>query len=150
MPKLFFLDTGLASYLLGYKKPDNLHTSPHYGPLLENFVITECLKQAAWADDEYRFWHFRDRARNEVDLVIENDSGDIVGVEVKASASIRRDDFKGLVHLADYARRNFRRGIVLYAGANLLPIRIAETTFQAVPLSNLLRPSLHHPRAAPG
>ena len=52
---------------------------------METLVFSELLKQASWAEDEYRFWHFRDRSHHEVDIVIENSEGRVVGVEVKAS-----------------------------------------------------------------
>jgi len=137
MPKLHFLDTGLVCHLLGQKKPGPLQTSQFYGALLETLVVTELLKQATWAEDEYRFWHFRDRAGHEVDVVVENSAGEVVGVEVKASATIKSEDFRGLVHLADYAGVKLHRGVVFYSGANLLPVRIAGHTFHAVPLSYL-------------
>jgi len=137
MPKLHFLDTGLACHLLGQKKPGTFHTSRFYGALLETLVITEFFKQATWAQDDYRFWHFRDRAGNEVDVVVENSAGEVVGVEVKASATIHLEDFRGLAHLADYATGKMHRGVIFYSGANLLPVRVAEHTFHAVPLSYL-------------
>lgn len=139
LPKVYFIDTGLACHLLGYKKPAVLYTSSHYGALLETFVAMECTKQTGWAEDDYRLWHFRDRGRNEVDLVVENSAGKIVGLEVKASATVRSEDFTGLAHLKTYAGADFHRGVVLYAGADLLPIRIAGQRFHAVPLSYLGR-----------
>lgn len=137
MPKLHFIDTGLACHLLGQKKPSTLHTSRFYGSLLETLVVSELFKHATWAEDEYRFWHFRDRAKNEVDVVLENSAGEIVGLEVKASTTINLEDFRGLANLAAYAGEKMRRGVVFYTGANLLPFRVAEHTFHAVPLSYL-------------
>lgn len=137
MPKVHFLDTGLACHLLGQKEPHALYTSPHYGPLVETLVATDLLKQAGWADNEYRFWHFRDRARNEVDLVVENSEGRVVGVEVKASGTIRSEDFRGLGHLSDYTEGKMHRGVVIYSGEHLLPVQVSGRTFHAVPLSYL-------------
>ena len=57
----------------------------------------------------------------EVDIVIENEAGEIVGVEVKASASCGANDFKGLRVLKQATGRKFRRGIVLYAGKERAP-----------------------------
>jgi len=137
LPKLHFLDTGLACHLLGQRTPNALCTAPYYGALLETMVVTELVKQAAWAEDEYRYWHFRDRRGHEVDLVVENTVGQLVGVEVKASSTFRSEDFAGLAHLADYSHGKMLRGIVLYAGANLLPVKVGGHTFHAVPLSYL-------------
>ncbi len=83
-------------------------------------AVTELMKHTAWAEDEYRFWHFRDRRSHEVDLVVENTAGQLVGAEVKASTGIRSEDFAGLVHFANYSHGKMHRGIVLYAGANLI------------------------------
>lgn len=137
MPKLHFLDTGLACYLLGQKKIETFHISQFFGALLETFVVTELFKQSVWAEDEYRFWHFRDHAKNEVDLVIENSAGEIVGVEVKASATVKPEDFRGLIQLAEYAKGKMLRGVIFYSGEHLLPIQIAGHSFHAVPLGYL-------------
>lgn len=49
MPKLHFVDTGLASHLLGLRNEARLLLSPHYGALLETLVFMECAKHAEWA-----------------------------------------------------------------------------------------------------
>ncbi len=61
MPKLHTVDTGLACYLLGLKKPPQLLTSEFYGGLLESFVVMECFKHIAWAEESVNIYHFRDR-----------------------------------------------------------------------------------------
>ena len=57
----------------------------------------------------------------EVDLVLENSAGQVVGIEVKASATVKSDDFRGLRALADMAGDRFVRGMVLYTGPETLP-----------------------------
>ena len=94
MPKLHFVDTGLASHLLDLRTEDRLLTSPHYGALLETLLFIECAKHAEWAEEEVGLYHFRDKRKREVDIVLERPDGRIVGVEVKASATVRRQDFK--------------------------------------------------------
>lgn len=138
MPKLHFIDTGLACHLLGLKKPELLHTSQFFGGLVENFVFSELLKHATWADEDVRFYHFRDTARHEVDLVIERSDGGVVGVEVKASMTVKAEDFIGLTHLADYAKGKFLHGVLLYAGELEVPFHVGPYTFRAVPLSLVL------------
>lgn len=116
MPKLHFVDTGLASHLLGLRTEDRLLTSPHYGALLETLVFMECAKHAEWADEEVRLYHFRDKRKREVDIVLERTGGGIVGVEVKPSATIRREDFKGLSTLAELSGAAFEHGVLFYTG----------------------------------
>lgn len=138
MPKLHFVDTGLACYLLGLKHAETLHTSQFFGGLVENFVYAELLKHAAWAAEEVNFYHFRDTAKHELDLVIERSDGKVVGVEVKASMTVKTEDFSGLASFADYAGEKFLHGILFYSGDNVLPFRIQEATYHAVPISTLL------------
>ena len=52
--------------------------------------------------------------------VLEAADGSIVGVEVKAGATVRRDDFRGLRLLAEKAGNRFRAGIVVYTGQESL------------------------------
>jgi predicted AAA+ superfamily ATPase len=138
MPKLHFVDTGLACWLLGLKHAETLHTSQFFGGLVENFVYTELLKHAAWAEDEVNFYHFRDTAKHELDLVIERSDGKVIGVEVKASMTVKTEDFSGLASFADYAGEKFLHGILFYSGDKVLPFRIQEATYHAVPISTLL------------
>lgn len=138
MPKLHFVDTGLACHLLGLKRAESLHTSQFFGGLVENFVYGELLKHAAWSDEEVNFYHFRDTARHELDLVIERSDGKVLGVEVKASMSVKPEDFYGLASFADYAGERFLHGILFYSGDKVLPFRIQDATYHAVPISMLL------------
>ncbi len=113
-PKLHFLDAGLLAALRGLT-PDRLRRDrTPFGPLLETFVLGELLKLATWTDDRYAFSHFRNKQRNEVDIVIENGRGEIVGIEVKASATVSTKDFSGLRYLAADAGERFVMGLVLY------------------------------------
>ena len=140
MPKLHYVDTGLACHLLGLRDERQLLASAHYGGLLESFVYMECCKHAAWAEEEVGCWHFRDNRKREVDIVLERADGRIIGIEVKASASIRREDFKGLAALAELAGGTFERGILFYGGQQALPFDVGGRRFQALPLGLLLAP----------
>ncbi len=134
MPKIQFIDTGLACHLLGLGTPQQLISSQYYGSLFENFVYLELMKQSGWCEGEIELFHFRDNRKNEVDLVIEQSNGDIIGVEVKASATIGEGDFKGLRVLADFAGSKFIRGILFYTGQEILPFRFDGKQFFALPI----------------
>ena len=132
--KLHFLDTGLLGALRGIT-PDRLrHDRVPFGAVLETFVLGELLKLESWAEDRYTFSHFRDKERNEVDIVIENRLGQIVGVEVKASATVSRKDFSGLRRLASATRDKFVLGVVLYDSERCVPF---EQQMVAAPVSTL-------------
>jgi len=92
-----------------------------FGPLLETFVFSEVLKQASWFGESCALYHYRDKDQDEVDLVVETGSGALVGIEVKASATVNAGDFKGLRKLADASGDNFKLGVVLYDSGRTVP-----------------------------
>jgi hypothetical protein len=91
------------------------------GPLLENFIIMEIKKQSTWSAVKPQMFHFRTQTGQEVDIVLEDRAGNIVGIEVKASATVHAHDFNGLRAFAETAGKRFRRGIVLYTGTESIP-----------------------------
>ncbi len=132
-PKLHFLDSGLLSAPRGMSAERIAGDRTPLGAILETFVVGECLKLASWSDERCSFSHFRDKDGNEVDLVVENRRGEIVGIEVKASATVTSADFSGLRKLAGACGSNFVQGIVLYDsdqvvsfGKNLLAVPLAS------------------------
>ncbi|MCA3004114.1 MAG: ATP-binding protein [bacterium] len=137
-PKVMLADTGLACHLAGVDEASlrGAHggLSGLRGGLLETFVAMELNKQAGWAEPAIRLHHFRTQAGREVDLVLEDASGRVVGVEVKSSSSVTSADFSGLRALAETASGQFVRGIVLYGGSQVVPF--AERLW-AVPLDRL-------------
>lgn len=118
-PKVHLIDTGLASYLVG--QPDMPDGSPMLGAMLESFVVTELLKQAGWSKTRVEVFHFRTQTGREVDIVLEDRKGRLVGIEVKSSASVDGSDFAGLRTLAEMAPDRFIRGIVLHTGSETVP-----------------------------
>jgi predicted AAA+ superfamily ATPase len=114
-PKIALGDSGLAAHLVGANR-DRFEQDPLLkGALTETFVIGELRKQASWSELAVGISHFRS-GRREVDLVLEDRAGRVVGVEVKAGATLSGRAVDGLRALAEVARRRFVRGIVLYAG----------------------------------
>lgn len=137
MPKLHFIDTGLACYLLGLRNEEQLLESRFYGGLIETLIYMECCKQVSWAQEELSLYHFRDQQKNEVDLVLERADSRIIGIEVKASASVKTQDFKGLSKLAEFAGSRFEQGVLFYTGQEVLPFRQGDITFYALPIGLL-------------
>jgi hypothetical protein len=120
-PKLHFVDTGLLAALQGISI-DKLQTDRQLlVPLLETFVLTELLKFASWSGDRLEFSHYRDKEKNEVDIIIRNRGGFVVGIEVKASATVTTADFKGLKKLAAACKSMFSIGLVLYDHDKIIP-----------------------------
>lgn len=115
-PKLHLGDSGLACGLLGLDTAALVADRAQMGPLLETFVFQELRRQASWHAQDHAFFHFRDKDMAEVDIVIERGAQALVGVEVKAAASITTADFRGLRKLRDVAGKRFTAGVVLYDG----------------------------------
>lgn len=139
MPKLEMIDTGLACSLLGIKNEDQLINSSHFGGLLENLIFMELLKQNSWSNEQVELFHFRDKYKNEVDIVLERGNNQIIGIEVKASATIRQQDFKGLNKLAEFNPEKFQYGIVFYSGKEVLPFSKNNIQLYALPIGILLK-----------
>ncbi|MEY4711910.1 MAG: hypothetical protein RIS88_1360, partial [Pseudomonadota bacterium] len=100
----------------------------------ETFVFGELLKHATTAEGDYRVLCYRDSDKVEVDLVIESAVGLLVGVEVKASATVKENDFRGLKKFAGLAGGHFKMGVLLYDGEETLPM---GDGLWAAPLSTL-------------
>jgi hypothetical protein len=132
-PKLYVSDSGLLAGLVGVDRDRLAKEDGLAGALFETFVATELERQASWSLDPPTFWHYREGER-EVDVIAERPSGEIVGFEVKASATVRERDFAGLIHLRDKVGDRLRAGIVVYAGERTLPF--GDRLF-ALPLQGL-------------
>lgn len=133
-PKLHFVDSGLLTALRGYTTARLRAERGLLGPLLEAFIYSELLKLSSVSEEHVNLFHFRDRDQNEVDFVLENAQGQIVGIEVKAAASVTRRDFSGLDRLASIADDRFVQGIVLYDGER--PLSFADN-LRAVPFASV-------------
>lgn len=147
--KILLVDTGLAAHLVGVDARGLPSSTELWGAFVETFVAVELTKQAAWSTSRPMLYHFRTEKGEEVDLVLEAPSGEVVGIEVKTSVSITAEDFRGLRTLAEIAGRRFRRGVLLYLGDQAVPF---GTNLYVLPISSLWqgqRPSPSRSKRAP-
>jgi predicted AAA+ superfamily ATPase len=121
-PKIVINDTGLASHLLQASEKQLNKDSPIFGMLLENFVAMEIVKHISTSKAKPKLFHWHTSNREEVDLVLEQRDGSIVGIEVKATASPGASDYKGLRALKAAVGERFQRGVLLYGGDKVLPL----------------------------
>ena len=131
-PKVQLLDTGLAAYSLGLNSSE-VPDARTYGALLESFVGNELRRLLTWHPRIVRMSHFRTKHGKEVDFVLSDQSGKLVGIEVKASRSINPKDFSGLEKLKELSGDKFKRGIILYSGTDVFK----RGDHYAVPISAL-------------
>jgi predicted AAA+ superfamily ATPase len=133
-PKLHFIDSGLLCALRGLSSACLRADRTLLGPILETFVFAELLKAVGWGNERVSIFHYRDKDQLEVDFILENTAGEIVGIEVKAAASIMRRDFAGLERVASAAGPAFVQGLVLYGGEQTLSF---GSNLHAVPMATL-------------
>jgi predicted AAA+ superfamily ATPase len=135
-PKIYLLDSGLSAHVTGLTV-DRLSTQPlSLGPLCETFVLGELRKQATWAKHRVSLFHYRTTTGREVDVILENQQGQLVGLEIKASSTVTKKDFAGLKTFAEDTHKNFIRGILLYGGKEVVPF---GENLWAYPISTLWR-----------
>ncbi len=132
-PKMVITDTGLKAHLTG-TSAERMAADGSIGGYLENFAIMELRKQIAWSRIQPKMFHFRTQTGQEVDIVLEEPTGRLVGIEVKSASMVGPEDFRGLRALAEAAGQPFHRGIVLYMGTDMIPF---GQNLHAVPFSAL-------------
>lgn len=119
-PKLQFLDSGLLAALRRIDASAIARDRGKFGPLLECFVYSEIVKAIGLGGESIAVGHYRDKDGLEVDLVLERSPGEIVGIEIKAAATVRPDDFKALARLKTAVGDRFACGILLHDGERIL------------------------------
>jgi predicted AAA+ superfamily ATPase len=135
-PKLAFVDTGIASNLIGQDAVRLGEPGGAAGPMMENFVVMELARQLTWSQTRARLYHYRTKDKLEVDAVLETPDGRVVGVEVKAGGTVRAEDLSGLRNLANLLGDRFVAGFVLYTGQQTLPF---GEKIRALPVDALWR-----------
>ena len=133
-PKMQFIDSGLLSTLADVTSAHAQQNRSRFGSILETFVFGELLKHTTTSENDYQLLYYRDHDQFEVDFIIENAAGHLVGVEVKAAATVKESDLRGLKRLASIAGEHFKLGIILYDGEETLPL---GKDLWAAPLSSL-------------
>jgi hypothetical protein len=136
-PKLHLGDTGVACALLRLDAAALHANRALLGQLLETFVFQELRRQAGSQPEAVSFYHFRHRDDHEVDIVLEQGES-LAGVEVKASGTVRAEDFRGLRKLQEIAGDRFACGVVLYDGEVSLPF---GPRLFALPMQTLWTPA---------
>ncbi|HEX8629868.1 MAG TPA: DUF4143 domain-containing protein [Catenuloplanes sp.] len=133
-PKLAYVGSGVACHLLGQDAARLAEPGGGAGAMVENFVLMELARQLTWSDEGATLHPYRTKDQVEVDAVIESADGRVVGIEVKAGATVRSEDLAGLRHLQRQVGANLVAGYVLYTGQQTLPF---GDGLRAIPLSAL-------------
>ncbi|MEA2561853.1 MAG: uncharacterized protein QOH06_3357 [Acidobacteriota bacterium] len=128
-PKLHFIDSGLACYLLGIRSADQLRDHPLRGAIFETWVASEILKARVHRGLQPSLSFFRDRKGVEVDLIVE-DGRALVAVETKSGQTIASDFFAGLESFVAMAAASHPprqpKSFLVYGGAETQKRSLAE------------------------
>ncbi len=115
--KLFMVDCGLMSSILGWRMDQVRLDSDRSGKLIETFAFNELMAQVDAGDGAYELFHYRDREKREIDFLIEREDGVTLGIEIKAGSAVGKQDFK---HLTWFQTNLMKTqpfiGIILYSG----------------------------------
>jgi len=127
-PKAYFLDTGLASYLVGWDNPQVLQNGAMSGAVFESFVIGEIIK--SWANSNgvtpnMSFYFFRDKDGNEIDLLIKR-NGVLYPIEVKKHINCDRGDISAFGQLDKIPDMKRGEGCVVCMADDVFPITATD------------------------
>ena len=114
-PKIYFVDSGLLSYLLGINSPEQVLRDPLRGCLFENLLVMDLLKTKYNRGLNIDFYFYRDSKRNNVDLIIRKGS-ELIPVEIK-SAMTYSDEFKKGIKFFRKNSDNSSKGFIVYNGS---------------------------------
>jgi predicted AAA+ superfamily ATPase len=114
-PKLYFFDTGLASWLLGITSADDLVAHFARGPLFENLIISEITKQQFQRGSTSELYFWQESNRREIDLLAER-SGKLIIAEIKSGTTINASFFDNLLYFNKYAEEAVAQSYLIYGG----------------------------------
>ena len=106
-PKMYFLDTGLCSYLTRWTTPESLMSGAMDGAIFETYVVGEILKTYLHNGKEPAMYLYRDTNQNEIDIIIE-ENGILYPIEIKKTANPQASDYK---HFNQIVKLNKKVGL---------------------------------------
>jgi predicted AAA+ superfamily ATPase len=114
-PKLYFVDVGFASHILGITEVDQLKRDPLRGNLFENLVVMELIKSRHNQGWEPNLYFYRDNQRNEVDVIYKR-ANELAPIEIKSAKTFNEEFTKGIDYFAKLIGERCGTKSVIYAG----------------------------------
>jgi hypothetical protein len=120
-PKIYFLDTGLASYLANIDTPQALEASYLNGAMLETYVLCELLK-GFWhnGEESMNIYFYRDSNKKEIDFILEKNMT-LYPIEVKKTSSPNSNDFANLEIITEL-KKPVGKGAVICLTSDIMPV----------------------------
>lgn len=130
-PKLYFCDTGLCAFLSSWTSRDTLLNGAASGHYLENYVVSEMLRNSSYGEKKVNLNFYRDTNQKEIDLVLEMD-GQLHPFEIKRAASPDPKAIRAFSLLAKSGKEIGSGGIICMAAKpfpinadnNLVPVNL--------------------------
>ena len=119
-PKMHLMDTGVLCHLLRIKNKTELDNSHYKGQVFETFVFSELQKHISFATESTDLFHYRTSDNKEIDFILSRGEK-LLAIEVKASSSVNKQDFKHIIDFQDKSSKEVI-GIILYMGEHILEI----------------------------
>jgi len=130
-PKLYFMDTGLVSYLTGWYSGEQLQFGSMSGSIFETFVVSEILKSYYNKGyDDFNFSYYRDKDKYEIDLIIEN-NGMLYPIEIKKTGSPNKHDISSFAKLEGNGQKIIGEGGIICMAES---IRFLTETNRVIPI----------------
>lgn len=121
-PKLYFVDVGMAAYLLGIESIHQMERDPLRGHLFENLVVMELVKSRYNMAKDPNLYYFRDSHQNEIDIIYKQ-ADQLIPIEVKSSSTFNRSFLQGLDYFKKLTGDRCPKGYVVYTGEQEQPIK---------------------------
>ena len=118
-PKLYFTDTGILSFLLSIRNPDELKGHPLWGNIFETFIISELYKRVWHTGENPPFYFWRDKTGNEVDLIVDFGSK-LLPIEIKASKTYSPGLKTNVIFWLNLKNNISEKGLVIYRGEDAI------------------------------
>jgi predicted AAA+ superfamily ATPase len=118
-PKLYFADTGILSFLLSIRNPDELINHPLWGNIFETFIISELYKRVYHTGEKPPFYFWRDKTGNEIDLIVDIGSK-LLPIEIKASKTYSPRLKSNILSWLNLKNNTSEKGFVIYRGEGVI------------------------------
>ncbi|OGT26653.1 MAG: AAA family ATPase [Gammaproteobacteria bacterium RIFCSPLOWO2_02_FULL_42_14] len=114
-PKLYFVETGLAAYLLGIETVQQMQRDPLRGHLFENMVVMELIKSRYNLGLDHHLYFYRDQQKHEVDVVYKK-ANQLIPIEIKSSQTFTKSFLEGIDYFSTLFPTQCDSGYIVYAG----------------------------------
>lgn len=114
-PKLYFVETGLAAYLLGIESAAQMQRDPLRGYLFENMIVMELMKSRYNKGLDPHLYFYRDQQQHEIDVVYKKASL-LLPIEIKSSHTFNKSYMKELDYFSALFPEQCEQGYIVYAG----------------------------------